>query len=289
MNVRDIQSQPTEITGTKTVTEKRQLVYLYCLTHQTLPMNQLKNAGENLYTVYHNNLCAVVEKVDSDEFGESGLKRNLADMTWIKEKVSLHEEIIERVMANVDVIPFKFGIVFNTDDSLKAMLEQHEGELEAILYKITNRQEWGIKIYYNKQKLKENLINDNSEISNIENEIKKSSAGRNYFLRKKIEQITEITLNKKINECGRECFELLEKMSFDACVNRLLPKEVTEREDEMILNSAFLIDKDNATGFQNMVDILKMQYENKGFCLDCTGPWPPYNFCKSSGMGKQDE
>lgn len=289
MNVRDTQLQPVEMPGVGSMEENDHLVYLYCVTHQTPDIKQIKNAGENLYTFCYGNLCAVAEKVDKDEFGEEGLKRNLTDITWIKEKAGLHEEIIENVMAETDVIPSKFGTLFNTDISLKAMLEQHEKEFDAILTKLAHKQEWGVKIYYNREKLKTNLGNENSEILKIENDIKSSSSGKSFFLRKKIEQIKEKSLNERLSECSSECFKQLKYLSSDACVNRLLPKEIIDMEGEMILNSAFLVEKDAAENFHNMINTLKMCYESKGFYLDCTGPWPPYNFCSLSGVNKNGQ
>jgi len=271
------------------MTENGQIVYLYCVTDNEPKIKQIEDADNSLYSVCHNGLYAVVGKVDQQEFGEEGLKRNMADMEWIKAKAGMHERIIEQVMADTDAIPFKFGILFNTDSSLKAMLEQYGQELKAILGKLAYKQEWGLKIYYNPQKLKTNLGNDNSEILKIEDEIKSSSAGKSYFLKKKKDELIEKTLNEKINECGQESFELLKELSFEARINRLLPREVTEREDDMVLNSAFLVDRDEVGDFRTMVDTLKMHYESKGFLLDCTGPWPPYNFCGlSSGKGQNE-
>ena len=68
-------------------------------------------------------------------------------------------------------------------------------------------------------------------------------------------------------------------MPREARINKLLSKEVTEREEEMILNSAFLINKNKVAGFLNTVEGLKTRYADKGLFFDCTGPWPPYNFC----------
>jgi len=271
------------------MTENGQLIYLYCVTDSELKVNQIECSENNLYSICHNGLYAVVGKVDQQEFGEEGLKRNMADMEWIKAKVSMHEKIIEQVMAGTDVIPFKFGTLFNTDASLKALLEQYGQEFKTILRKLAYKQEWGLKIYCNQQKLKANLGNDDSEILKIEDEIKSTSVGKSYFLKKKKDELIEKMLNEKINECGQESFELLEELSFDARINRLLPKEVTEREDDMVLNSAFLIDKDEVDDFKNMINTLKMRYEGKGFYIDCTGPWPPYNFCGLSSEKRHNE
>jgi len=268
---------------------ENQLVYLYCVADKEPELKETEGLADNLYFVCNNGLYAVAGKVEEEEFGQEGLKRNMADFEWVKAKASAHERIIELVMVNTDVIPFKFGTLFNTNGSLKAMLEQYGEEFEAILRKLANKQEWGFKIYCDSEKLKASFSNDEAEILKIEDEIKSSSVGKSYFLKKKKDELIEKTLNERINECGQESFELLKELSFEAHINRLLPREVTEREDEMVLNSAFLVDKEEVSDFHNMVDTLKMHYEGKGLLIDCTGPWPPYNFCGLSGEKVQNE
>jgi hypothetical protein len=265
------------------------LVYLYCVADREPELKEIEGSEKDLYSVCHNGLYAVASKVEQLEFGEEGLKKNMADFQWVETKASMHERIIERVMTNTNVIPFKFGTLFNTDDSLKAMLEQYGEEFKAILRKLANKQEWGLKIYCNPEKLKASFLNNQGKILEIEDEIKSSTVGKGYFLKKKKAELIEKILNEKINECGQESFELLKELSFEARVNKLLPRGVTEREDDMVLNSAFLVSKDEVGDFLNMVDTLKMHYEDNGLLIDCTGPWPPYNFCGLSGGKKQNE
>jgi len=268
---------------------EERLVYLYCVLDKEPNLKEIEGSENGLYFVCHNGLYAVAGKVEHLEFGEEGLKKNMADFQWVKTKASMHERIIEQVMTGAPVIPFKFGTLFNTEGSLKTMLEQYGEEFKAILRKLANKQEWGLKIYCNSEKLKTSLSNDEAEILEIENEIKSSSVGKGYFLKKKKEELIEKTLNERINECGQESFELLKELSFEARINKLLPKQVTERKEDMVLNSAFLVSKDEVNNFLNMIDTLKMHYENNGLLMDCTGPWPPYNFCGLSGGKKQNE
>jgi len=270
------------------MTEK-QLVYLYCVADKEPKLKEIEGLANDLYLICKNDLYAVAGKVEEEDFGEEGLRRNMADFEWIKAKASAHEKIIELVMADADVIPFKFGTLFNTDNSLKAMLEQYGEEFKAILRKLAHKQEWGLKIYCDPEKLKAGFTNNKAEILKIEDEIKSSSVGKSYFLKKKKDELIDKTLNEEISECGRESFELLKELSFEARINRLLPREVTEREDDMVLNAAFLVDKDEVGDFLNMVDTLKMHYEGKGFLIDCTGPWPTYNFCGLSREKVQNE
>jgi len=265
------------------MTENR-LVYLYCVTNEEPKPTETEESVNNLYFVYHRGLYAVASRVEEGEFGEEGLKKNMADLEWVQANASTHEKIIEQVMANADVIPFKFGTLFNTDDSLKAMLEEYGEEFKAILRKLENKEEWGVKIYCDTEKLKAFSINNEPEILEIENQINSSSSGKAFFFKKKKAELLAQVTNRKINEYSQESFDLLKDLSFEARINRLLPKEVTEREDEMVLNSAFLVNKEEVDDFVNMVDALRIHYENKGFFIDCTGPWPPYNFC---GLSKQ--
>ncbi len=264
--------------------EEKQLLYLYCVTDRDPELKQAEALENDLYCVRCDGLYAVVCTVEEQEFGEEGLRRNLADFHWAKSKANAHEKVIEQIMTGTDVIPFRFGTLFGAENSLRAMLEQYGDEFKAILAKLANKHEWGLKIYCDREKLKAGLPGAREELVKLENEIRASSAGKAYFLKKKKDALTDTALNEKTDECGRVSFDLLKKLSFEARINRLLPREVTEREDDMVLNAAFLVDKRRTDDFLNTVNTLKACCQDQGFLLQCTGPWPPYNFCGLSGI-----
>lgn len=278
--------------------EKESLIYLYCLTNPTgiglsvhykegpnkIPELSLLNSGT--YFIPYSGLYAVLSKVSTDEFSEENLRKNLADLEWLKTKVSIHEKVIETVMKNsclagrqACVIPFKFGTIFNTEENLKVMLKEHISEFKDALKYLEGKEEWGVKIYCNLTELKENFIYENKELLSLNNEIDSASCGKAYILKKKKEDLVKRVVNKKLNEYGQYSFERLKQCAIGSRVNKLLPKEVTERKDDMILNSVFLIYKDKVSDFMDILNALKELFENKGIFFDCTGPWPPYNFC----------
>jgi hypothetical protein len=47
--------------------------------------------------------------------------------------------------------------------------------------------------------------------------------------------------------------------------------------DKMILNAAFLVERDKATIFDQKVQEIALRYEGK-LSFRYTGPWPPWNF-----------
>ena len=106
------------------------LIYLYCVTHKIPKLKDMEKLVGGPYFVYHQGLYAVVSEVREDEFGEENLKKNLANLEWIKQKASIHEQVIEEVMKDACVIPFKFGTIFNNEDNLKTMLEEYIGETQ---------------------------------------------------------------------------------------------------------------------------------------------------------------
>jgi hypothetical protein len=275
------------------------LIYLYGVTNKIPKLKEIENIANNIFFVYHGGLYAIVGKVKESEFSEENLKKNLADLEWIKIKAGIHEKVIEGIMnptpsaskrrcevrkggmKNTCVIPFKFATLFNTEDNLKTMLGAHLEEFKDILIKLEDKEEWGVKIYCDLEKLKEVIIQEDGEILKLDKEINSSSTGKAYLLNKKKEELLNIATNKKLNEYGQISFDRLRQMSEEARINKLLPKEVTERKDEMILNSAFLVGKNKVNNLLKVVEELKIMFNGKGLFFDCTGPWPPYNFCHS--------
>jgi len=117
---------------------ENQLIYLYCITNEEPMLKNAEDLVEGLYFVHNKGLYAVVRNVEENEFGQKGLKRNMADFEWVKAEASVHERIIELVMADTDVIPFKFGTLFNTNDSLKAMFAEYGEQIRSEVADIKN-------------------------------------------------------------------------------------------------------------------------------------------------------
>lgn len=257
----------------------KDLVYLYCVTDKVPQVKEMESLADKLYFICYQDLYAIVSNVKQAEFNEENLKKNLANLEWVKIKVNIHERVIEWLMKDRCVIPFKFGTIFNNKDNLELFLDKYAEELKANLINFKDKEEWGVKIYCDIHKLKKKLIQEDKEIMDIDKKIGSSPPGKAFFLKKKREELVKTTINKKLNDYGQKGFDGLKEHSLEARINKLLPKEVTERKEDMILNAAFLINKNNVSAFVNTVDTLKAQYEDKGLFFICTGPWPPYNFC----------
>jgi hypothetical protein len=57
-----------------------------------------------------------------------------------------------------------------------------------------------------------------------------------------------------------------------------LGKELTGRREPLVLNSAYLIPEEKIENFKEEAEGLNQKIQAKGFYLECSGPWPAFNF-----------
>ena len=201
-------------------------------------INKLENPIDNPCCLNYKGLAIIGGKVKESEFGDLNLKKNLADLEWIKSKVCGHEKVIQWAMQSNVVIPFKFPTLFKTEENLKACLDKHWAEFEKNLKFLKGKAEWGVKIYCDLEKLKQKIGQEKDEFLKIDQEIGISAPGKAFLLKKKREEWVHSGVYQQLNEQGRSYFERLSKHSFQWRINKLLPKEVTEKKEEIASRNA---------------------------------------------------
>jgi AcrR family transcriptional regulator len=257
------------------------LIYVYCVMDE-MPVLEHPAVSECPDLLVHDGLYAVVGRVPPSEFSEEALPARLNDLAWLTEKVKLHERIVEHAMQYGCVIPFKFGTVFKSENRVHAMLEAHAAELRRNLAELTGKSEWGVKVYCDRQRLTAAVAAKNPVLVDLEREIGAAPSGRAFLLTKRRGELIAAAVNGEIARLGQECFDRLSKQGLKARPNDLLRPEATGRPEEMILNSAFLVPQDKTPQFLSTIDWLREQFGSQGLLFECTGPWPPYNFCEFS-------
>ncbi len=258
----------------------KELLYLYCVTKDSLPSYDFADLGVKVELVYFQGTYAVISSVSPEDFSEINLKRHLTDMSWVERNIRLHEKVIEKIMKEQTVLPFKFGTVFECKANVEKLLKANNLEFKTVLDFLEGKEERGLKIYCSSEYFKDTLCSKNERIIAQDKEILAAGPGKAFFLKKKKEEIVKDIINEKISEYTKDCFERLKIVAVNAKINNILPKEVTEKKEDMVLNAAFLISSKRIKEFENVISCLKAKYADKGLIFDCTGPWPPYNFCK---------
>lgn len=264
---------------------QKKLIYLYCITKAKPRRSNFREIGIKTYPIYSQGIYAVTGRVSPDDFGQDNLKKNLTDMAWVEKGVRQHEKVIEESMKEVTVLPFKFATIFQTEKNVEKLLKENNSKFKNMIADLDGKEEWGLKVYCDSEQFKKILQMEDERIKEKDREIASAGKGKAYFLKKKKNELIKDIITEKISEYTRDSFERLKRVSSEAKINKILPKEVTEKTEDMVLNAAFLINKKRVKEFKNILDYIQIKYSGKGLNFDCTGPWPPYNFCF---MGKKE-
>ena len=263
----------------------KELLYLYCVTKEKPSSCNFEEPGIKVRPVFFSGTYALISSVSPDDFSEANLKKHLADMGWVEKNIRLHEKVIEEIMKDQSVLPFKFGTIFENEENVEKLLKTNNGDFKAVLANLDGKEEWGLKIYCNSGYFKDALCSKDERIIEKEKEIAAAGKGKAFFLKKKKDEIIKDIINEKISEYTKDCFDKLKVTAMDTRINNILPKEVTEKQEDMVLNAAFLINNKRIKEFEDVLAHLKAKYADKGLIFDYTGPWPPYNFCETQTYG----
>ncbi|MDP3043361.1 MAG: GvpL/GvpF family gas vesicle protein [bacterium] len=238
--------------------------------------------GEKVFSIPYKDIEAVVSEVFLKEFGSEEIQRRAReDLEWIKDKALMHEKAIETAMNNSDglIIPMKFGTIFKDKGSLIGSLKKDYLKFKGLLDGLQGKEERSVKIYLKSQLLENEIKKKSPMIQSKLEEIKSLPAGRQYFLEEEINEMVKREAKNSINNNYIPLFlEKLKGLAEELKENRILGKELTQRNDPMIFNGAFLVKKEKVDKFQKEMQKLRAEYEKIGFIFESSGPWPPYNF-----------
>ena len=254
-----------------------ELIYVYCISDSLLLVDSISDQNDLKCLKFHE-FYAIVKQVSPDEFSEENLNKNFDDLPWIELHARNHIRIIGEVMENRTVIPFKFGTIFNSEESLLKFIHKYSSSLNENLKNIEGKEEWSVKIYCNYTLLNEQITELSEDVNNLEQEILNSKPGKAFLLKRKKVELIEKEVQKVVQLSGQTCYEELASLSELTQINKLLPEEISEKKDSMILNISCFVSQVRVNKFLNAFDELQKKYKKIGFNMATAGPWPPFSF-----------
>ena len=214
--------------------------------------------GENVYCVHHGDVAAVVSKTPVFIFDPT------------RENALAHEHVIETVMKTNTIIPMSFGTVFRTDDDIREVLKSIYPSLKDVLKQMANKLEFGLKVTWDRDRIVEELKRENEEIHRFQHELTRKHLQSTYFARMQLGRMIDKALSERAAEVVREIYDGLRTVCVASRDNKVIG-------DKMIMNAAFLIQKDKETEFDAAVNAVAQKFGDR-LNFKYTGPWPPYNF-----------
>jgi hypothetical protein len=236
--------------------------YVYCIIESPVPRNfgsiGIGGRGDEVHTIHHRSLAAVVSDTPVVVYDPT------------RENALAHEHAIEAVMKEFTVIPMSFGTVFRTEGDVVEFLKDTQDALVDVLRKLKDKIEFGLKVNWEPETVLQEVEQESEEIRRLKEEIMSNRLASTYFARMQLGRLVESALAEKSDAYVREIYDHLRDCATASRHNKPIG-------EKMILNAAFLVERDRAPDFDVKVQEIAKNYEGK-LRFQYTGPWPPYNF-----------
>ncbi|HYH03230.1 MAG TPA: GvpL/GvpF family gas vesicle protein [Bacillota bacterium] len=234
-----------------------QRAYIYGIT--TLEAN----LSETLHGI--GDLSVTITKLPSLGFGLiiSNLPPDFGELEF--EDTVKQVRVLERIMGQgMTVIPIRFGTVTKSLTDLVKSLQSHQTSIKRELQRLKGMTEVGVKVYWKKDKLKQELL-QHSEYTPL---VAKAQTDRTAAIElgQWIEQVVEEWRNLAISQLH----EPMKKVAAGAVQGGITSVE-------MIYNGSFLVDSNQANRLQQVIQTLADKFGER-YDFHCTTHLPPYNF-----------
>lgn len=223
-------------------------------------------------------LAAIVSEVPLTEFGEETIREHLEDVAWLEEKARAHEAVLEVALGMTDaLVPMRLCTVFTGEEQVRQMLTGERDVLLDALSRLTEKAEWGVKAFADPEALDREVAKRTG--SEDEEQV---PAGIAYMNRKRRQAKAREEAEEVADDWARLIHDRLEGAAAEALLNPLQRPELSGNENEMLLNGVYLVGDEEMARFRDLVTVLQDDFDRRGVELVLTGPWPAYNFVKSS-------
>jgi len=260
-------------------------LYLYCIKEKSgspigLSSKAIDGKGE-VFVFGYRELEAVVSSIPLEEFTSQEIQNKAREnLGWIKEKAVQHETVMEELAnGGANLLPMRFGVIFRERTNIEATLEKNYYKIKNALDRIRGKQEWSVKVYLKSSKDFEQALKANDDtIRKKEKAIAEAPEGVAFFLEQELKEILARAMDRELSNVANLVFTSLERKAHAAKKCKILTKELTNRNDTMTLNAAFLIAGERVEDFRKEAEAVERTIRDRGFCLEYCGPWPNYNF-----------
>lgn len=250
------------------------MIYLYCLTrsHRENPIRLstkgIGGRGDEVYTIPFLDLAMVISDSPQDEYETT--RANTVQHQLVCEEVLKH---------GFTVLPIRFGTVCkptsgksSAEEKVKKLLGRRYGEFHSLLGEMENKVELGLKVFWKKEPLFQEIAAANQDIRGMRDRIAANplEGSSTYYERLQLGTMVYNEMENRREIEARRLARALSPLAERYETNKVLT-------DTMILNAAFLVHQSRVGEFDAKVNELDERY-NDSMTFRYVGPVPPFNF-----------
>ena len=221
-------------------------------------------------------LALLCSRVPLAEFGEEPLRQNLNDLPWLERTARAHEAAIHAAFDRTAVVPLRLCTIFADEAGARRMLAERHEALTVSLDALTGREEWSVKLLVDRERLADGLRAEAGEAA-------EPGSGAAYLLLRREERKLREAVDDRAAGLAEDVHARLQERAIDARVRPAQSPELSGYEGEMILNGAYLVERDHADGLRALVSELEGRHAPVGARIELGGPFPPYSFVPETG------
>jgi Gas vesicle synthesis protein GvpL/GvpF len=249
-------------------TEQQIGVYVYGIVPADVKLNSgVHGVGDppgEIRLVRSGDLAALVSEVD------------ITKPLGTPEDLQVHEEILDATVADVPVLPSRFGAVLTNEEAVAAeLLDAHHDEFAAALGQLEGRVQYIVRGRYAEQAILEEILSEDSRAARLRDRIRGADPDATRELRIELGEIINNTIAKK----RQADTQLLLSAMKEHCVASGVRAETSELDAAY---AAFLIEADQTDELDRVVQDLADRWQGR-VELNVRGPMAPYDFVGSGG------
>jgi hypothetical protein len=183
-----------------------------------------------------------------------------------------HTAVLERAMGAATVLPVRFGTVAPDANALTGCIRANALAMRAALKEINGRVELGVKASWREGVVFSEIVDGDADLCQMRDRLRSRPANETYYERVELGRRVEAALADR---------RAAEAATIIAALAPLAEREAELRplNDDMILNRAFLVKRENEARFDETMQAVAERCAER-VTFRYVGPVPPYNFVR---------
>lgn len=214
--------------------------------------------GSQVYTINCKDIAAVV----------SDTSFTVCDP--IRKNMSAHNRVLEAVMRDYTILPARFGLLCDSEDKLKELLDKYYPTLKDYLGKLDNRMEVGVKVFWSKERMLGVLEGKSQKLTRLQAGIRRVPLEKAQALLVEAGKLVKSKAEEWHAEYSDYFYMRLMRVAVDG--RRNYPINISN-----LLNASFLVDIAKEKIFDAAIEELDAKHGDWA-TFKCVKPVPAYNF-----------
>jgi hypothetical protein len=236
--------------------------YIYCIMDSNQPQSfgplGIGGRGDEVYTICFDDIAAVVSNAPIKKYRIS------------RENSLTHEKAIEAVMAEHTVLPVRFATITEDEEKVMKILEAEYERFRELLDQMKDKTELGFKAIFKEDVVYKDILEKYEDVRELKEKIAPLPPEKTHHQRMKIGEMVEAALQQEKQTIEEDILNTLSPLAVEVKTN-------DPYGELMIINGAFLVEKEKEAEFDNQVQELGDKYGEK-VKFKFVGMLPPFNF-----------